>query len=160
MTDICEIVEEFWDELDSSPYVMIGIPSQNAHSIPMHVAFDKTELNTLFLYTKTGNRLVEGMARDPMAMAQFVSKNHDFFACLHGRLSRVEDRAVIDRFWSNAVEAWYEGGKEDPALVMLRFDIRDTEMWEADMSVKGMFKLLTGKTIEPEEAGAHAELAM
>lgn len=160
MTDTCEIIEEFWSKLDASPYLMIGIPTQNAHSEPMNVVFDKEFTNTLFIYTSIDNRLVEGMTRDPQAMAQYVSKGHDFFACLQGRLSRVTDDAIIDRFWSNSVEAWYENGRQDPKLVMLRFDIADAEMWETDMSIGGLFKLLTGNKVEPSETAKHAELAM
>ncbi|MGF1549330.1 MAG: pyridoxamine 5'-phosphate oxidase family protein [Sphingomonadaceae bacterium] len=160
MTDRCEIVEDFWEQLDKSPNIMIGIPGRDAHSEPMHVFFDKEITNCLFIYTSRGNRLLEGMATDPVAMAQFVGKGHDFFACLRGRLGEVTDNGLIDRFWSNAVEAWFDKGRHDPDLVMLRFDIESAEFWEADMGIKGMFKMLTGQTIEREEAGAHAEMAM
>ena len=160
MTETCEIIEEFWEALDKSPFLMIGLPAQDAHSEPMNVVFDKDYTNALFIYTSIDNRLVEGMRADPKAMAQFASKGHDFWACLSGRLSRVTDDAIIDRFWDNTVEAWYEQGRQDPKLVMLRFDISDAEMWEGDMSAKGLFKLLTGKPIREREAMGHTEVAM
>lgn len=159
-TETCDIIEEFWEELDKSPYVMIGLPAQNAHSEPMHVVFDKDLPNALFIYTSIDNRLVEGMAQSPYAMAQFVSKGHDFFGCLRGQLTRVTRDEIIDRFWSNSVEAWYEEGRQDPKLAMLRFAIEDAEFWESDMSAKGLFKLLTGRNIDRQDAGGHAEVAM
>lgn len=161
MTDpTCEIVEEFWEALDKSPYLMIGLPAQDAHSEPMNVVFDKDYTNALFIYTSVDNRLVQGMAQSPYAMAQYVSKGHDFYGCLRGRLSRVTSDEIIDRFWSNSVEAWYDEGRQDPKLVMLRFDIENAEFWESDMTAKGLFKLLTGKKIEEGEAIKHAEVSM
>ena len=54
------------------------------------------------------------------AIATFASKNHELFATVHGRLTAQNDRAVIDRLWNTYVAAWYEDGKDDPKLVLLR----------------------------------------
>jgi len=54
------------------------------------------------------------------------------------------------------VEAWFPGGKSDPNLLMLRFEIDDAEVWTADMGVSGYLKMLTGSAIQPSEAGEHA----
>ena len=53
-------------------------------------------------------------------IATFTSKGHDLFATVHGRLSLDNDRAVIDRLWNCYVAAWYERGKDDPKLALLR----------------------------------------
>lgn len=44
--------------------------------------------------------------------------------------SKENDRAVIDRLWNAYVAAWYEGGKDDPKLVLLRFDAERAQIWE------------------------------
>ena len=67
----------------------------------------------------TLNRLAKGGD----AMAQFVSKGHDFFACLSGTARIDNDRGMIDKLWSKQAEAWFPGGKADPNLALLRFDI-------------------------------------
>jgi len=38
---------------------------------------------------------------------------------------------------------------------MLRFELNDAEIWDADPSLKGVFKMLTGKNVQPEEMGNH-----
>ena len=50
------------------------------------------------------------------AVATFASKGHDLFATTH------KDRATIDRLWNRFVAAWFEGGKDDPKLALLRLD--------------------------------------
>src|SRR3546814_8861430 len=73
-------------------------------------------------------------------MAQFAAKGHELFACISGTLVSESDRTVLDKLWSNSIAAWYEGGKDDPKLVLLRFDLDDAEIWTADPGIKGMFK--------------------
>ena len=94
------------------------------------------------------------------AMVQFASKGHDLFACLAGTLRPETDRAVLDKLWNNGIAAWYAGGKEDPKLVLLRFDLDDAEIWTADPGIKGMLKLATGMTMKEGELGEHAKVAL
>jgi general stress protein 26 len=54
------------------------------------------------------------------------------------------DRAVIDRLWNRFVAVWYEGGKDDPKLVLLRFDAEHAEIWLNESSIFTGIKLLMG----------------
>jgi general stress protein 26 len=89
-------------------------------------------------------------------MIQFAAKGHDFFACLHGQIAQDTDRAQIDTLWNKQVEAWFPGGKDDPNLALLRFDLDSAELWETDMSLSGKVKMLFGGKIESDEEGSHA----
>jgi len=135
---------------------MLARTGGNDHAKPMTVHFDKDYCNTLFIYTQVKSDLAPGGP----AMMQVIGKGHKLFACIAGTLSTVTDRAMIDRFWSNQVEAWYDQGKDDPDLLMLKFDMADAEIWEADPGVKGLFKMLTGATMKEGEMGDHAEVAL
>lgn len=156
------IIHDFYSALDDSPIVMIGLPEQDAHSEPMRVHFDKGLPDKLFIYTRKDNRLVQGMRTfGDAAMLQFVSKGHDFFACIHAELSKVDDATLIDRFWSKGVDAWFDGGKSDPAMQMLQADLKEAEFWGADMSVGTVIKMALGMHIEPSEVeGQHAEVRL
>lgn len=151
-----EIRKRFWKAFEDSPFIMVGLESEHQHSVPMTAQLDKDADREFWFYTAKDNRLAKGGP----AMAQFVAKGHDLFACVRGRLVEESDPAVIDRYWSRQVEAWYPQGRSDPSLLMLRFELDDAEVWLADMSVKGLFKLLTGDDIREEERGNHAELTL
>jgi general stress protein 26 len=147
-----KIRTEFWESFSDSPFIMLGLEGSNEHSEPMTAQLDKEANHAIWFYAARSNRVAKGGS----AMAQFASKGHDVFACLSGTLVEESDRAVFDKHWSKPVEAWFPGGKDDPQLMMLRFDIADAEVWTADLSIKGKFKLLTGAEIRSEEAGKHA----
>lgn len=147
-----EVAETFIGKLKDSPFVMIGLEHGDAHSEPMTAQIDDDLPNTLFFFAGKDNRLAEGGA----ANAQFVAKGHDFFACLDGHVSTHNDRAEIDKLWNTQVEAWFPGGKDDPNLALLRFDIDSAELWETDISLSGRVKMLFGGTIKADESSSHA----
>lgn len=147
---------DFWKALEASPFLMVKLTGEHTHALPMTAQLDKHASHAFWFYTSKDSRLAAGGS----AMAQFSSKGHDLFACVSGTLREETDAAVIDRYWSNQVEAWYEGGRNDPNLLMLRFDLYDAEIWTMDMGVKGLFKLVTGKPIDPQDAGRHAQVAL
>ncbi|MEP1384872.1 MAG: pyridoxamine 5'-phosphate oxidase family protein [Paraglaciecola sp.] len=106
-------------------------------------------------YTKTDNRIAEGGP----AMAQFSSLDHNFFACISGLLVKETNQEVINRYWSKPVEAWYEKGRDDRSLLMMRFELKSAEMWAVAPSVVEMLKLTSGSTISPAEMGGHQKIA-
>lgn len=146
-----EIAAKFLDKLKSSPFVMIGL-NDGQHSEPMTAQIDDDQPNTLFFFAGRDNRIASG----GQAMAQFVGKGHDFFACLSGHVIKDNDPAQIDKLWNNQVEAWFPEGKSDPNLTLLRFDINSAELWETDISLSGRVKMLFGGTIRPDESSSHA----
>jgi general stress protein 26 len=146
-----EIAAKFLEKLRSSPFVMIGL-IDGEHSEPMTAQIDDDQPNTLFFFAGRDNRIAKGGD----AMAQFVGKGHDFFACLAGSVTTENDPAQIDKLWNNQVEAWFPGGKQDPNLTLLRFDIDSAELWETDISISGRVKMLFGGTIHGDESSSHA----
>ncbi|KQM64955.1 general stress protein [Sphingomonas sp. Leaf17] len=146
-----EIAAKFLDKLKSSPFVMLGL-MDGQHSEPMTAQLDDDQPNTLFFFAGKDNRAAKGGD----AMVQFVAKGHDFFGCLAGALSQHNDAAQIDKLWNNQVEAWFPGGKTDPNLTLLRFDVDSAELWETDISLSGKLKMLFGGTITSDESSSHA----
>lgn len=149
-----DIRKKMWEALASKPNVMLSLQGSNDHSEPMHVQLDKNADSEFWFFTTKTNRVAKGGP----AMVHFSSKGHDIFACIRGTLV-VENRAeVIDKYWSNPVSAWYDEGRDDPQLLVMRMELQDAEIWSADPSVKGMFKLLTGQKVDPDQMGDHAKV--
>ena len=153
MADIAELKQHLWSKMADSPFLMIGL-TDGGHSEPLTAQLDKDQVDTIFFFVGKDNRLAKGGA----AMAQFVSKGHDYFACMAGTARVDNDFAQIDKLWNTQVEAWFPGGKQDPDLALLRFDIDSAELWETDMSMSGKLKMLFGAKIRAGESGSHAQV--
>jgi general stress protein 26 len=153
MTDVAKLKKDLWSKLASSPFLMVGL-EEGGHSVPLTAQLDEDQVDTLFFFVGKDNRLAKGGA----AMAQFVAKGHDYFACISGAIRIDNDFAQIDKLWNNQVEAWFPGGKDDANLALLRFDIDNAELWETDMSFTGKVKMLFGGKVRSDEAGSHAKV--
>jgi hypothetical protein len=58
------------------------------------------------------------------------------------------------------VAAWYPLGKEDPTLVLLKFDAQRAEIWRHESSVFAGVKLLFGSEPRKERANDVAEIRL
>jgi general stress protein 26 len=140
---------KFWKALQSDMTMMLRLDGvEDGHARPM-TAHIEEERSPIWFFTAKDNTIVQNLAKGDRAIATFASKGHDLFATVHGRLALDNDRAVIDRLWNRFVAAWYEGGKDDPKLALLRLDAERAEIWADASSFVAGIKLLLG--IDPKE---------
>jgi len=147
MTDNAEIEAKFWKAVRSDRTMMLGLPGvENGHSQPMTAQLDgKAERGPIWFFASKDADFVTAMGPSHRAVAHFVSKGHDLFASVDGEIFADNDRAVIDRLWNPMVAAWYEGGKADPKLQLLRFDPKDGQVWLNAHSLVAGIKMLLGR---------------
>jgi general stress protein 26 len=55
---------------------------------------------------------------------------------------------VVDRLWNKFVAAWFEGGKDDPKLALLRLDPDQGQVWMNGSSLVAGARMLLG--IDPK----------
>lgn len=120
--------EQLFDEIDRIHAGMLGIEGSHMHMQPMAPQLDR-QTATIWFFTKTDADIVDAVV--PGARAHFcvVGKDHDYHACVAGRIMVRKDPTKIDEYWSSVVEAWFDHGKDDPKLTMLALEIEDVEIW-------------------------------
>lgn len=152
MTDDSEITVAFWASLRSDRTVMLGLDNFNPPTLrPMTALMDSDrDGGPIWFFTSNDSAIVQGMALREEAIFTFASKGHDVFATVQGALSRSVDRGVIDRLWNPTIAAWYQGGKEDPAMAVLRLDPMTAEIWRDESSLFSGLRMLLG--VDPQEA--------
>ncbi|WP_421996464.1 pyridoxamine 5'-phosphate oxidase family protein [Reyranella sp.] len=139
-----ELEEKFWSALESDRTVMLGLDGvEDGHARPMTAQLDGGR-GPIWFFTARDNALVQKLPQGNRAIATFAAKDHDLFATLHGAVSIDTSRANIDRLWNRFIAAWYKGGKDDPNLVLLRFDAEKAEVWLDASSIVAGIKMLLG----------------
>jgi general stress protein 26 len=139
-----ELEAKFWKALKSDMTMMLGLDGvEDGHARPM-TAQAEGDRGPIWFFTSNDNALVQKLGKGNRAIATFTSKGHDLFATLHGSLKLDNDRAAIDRLWNRYVAAWYEGGKDDPKLALLRLDAERAEIWLDASSLVAGIKMLFG----------------
>ena len=160
MTDKNDIEQKFWKALHSDRTVMLGLRDvKGGHAQPMTLAFEDDESRgPLYIFTANDTDLARALGDGAGAIAHFASKGHDLFAAIDGQLEPFNDRATIDRLWNPYVGAWFESGKSDPKLLLLRFDPVDAQVWLNENSLFAGIKLLLGRDPKKEYADKTADL--
>lgn len=144
-----ELEAKFWKALRSDMTVMLGLYGvEEGHTRPM-TAQVEGDHGPLWFFTAKDTAIIEHLGESHRAVLTFASKGHDLFASLHGSLSINNDRAAIERLWNPFVAAWYEEGKDDPKLALLRLDPESAEIWENGSSLVAGVKALLG--IDPKK---------
>jgi general stress protein 26 len=145
-----ELEAKFWKALKSDMTMMLGLDGvEDGHARPM-TALLEGDRPPIWFFTSRDNEIVQQLGGGGnRAIAIFASKDHGLFATVHGCLTAQNDRAVIDRLWNTYVAAWYEDGKDDPKLVLLRLDAERAQIWENATTLFAGIKLLFGA--DPKE---------
>jgi general stress protein 26 len=139
-----ELEAKFWKALEDDRTVMLGLPGVDGGHLRPMTALVERERAPFWIFTARDTELARQLEHPQQAVAAFTAKGHGLFATAHGMLQIDNDRAVIDRLWNPYVAAWYEGGKEDPRLTLLRFDAEHAEVWLNGSSLLAGVKLLFG----------------
>jgi general stress protein 26 len=135
---------------------MLQLDADPDSAAPMTASLDKDANSAIWFFAGRDSR----WAQMGPATATFASKGHDVFARFHGVLSEETDRARLDKQWSNFVEAWFPGGKDDPNLLFLRMDLGDASIWAGDLGALATAKMALGMDVRDETAGKHVETAL
>ena len=142
-----ELEARFWTALRKDMTVMLGLGSEIEYR-PMTAQFlDDDNHGPAWFFTSTDTDLGKHVqnAGAQEASFHFVSKGHDIWATVSGALQADQNRAVIDKLWNSYVSAWYEGGKDDPKLLLIRMDLRHAKIWKDGSSLVAYALTLLGR---------------
>lgn len=156
-----EIETKFWKALKSDMTLMLGLSGvEEGHAQPMTAQLDEDRPGSIWFFTSKDTDLAEAMGARHEAVAHFADKGHDLFATLQGDLVVDNDPATIDRLWNRFVAAWFEGGKEDPKLLLIRFDPDRAQIWLNENSLFAGVKLLLGSDPKKDYQDKVADVRM
>ena len=147
MTDARDLETKFWKALRSDRTLMIGLSGvEDGLGQPMTAQVEEDgDRHTVWIFTAKDTDFAEAVGVRHRAVAHFVDKGHDLFAAIEGELVVDNDRAAIERLWNPYVAAWFKGGKDDPNLQLLRFEMEDAQIWLNENSLFAGAKMLLGR---------------
>ena len=144
-----ELESKFWKFLQSDMTLMVGLNGiEDGHTRPMTAQVPDAR-GPIWFFTSKDTAIAKNVGSGARAIATFASKDHSLFATIHGHVRLDNDRATVDRLWNRFVAAWFEGGKDDPKLALLRLDPERAEIWEDASSLLSGIKLMLGA--DPKE---------
>jgi len=143
-----KLESKLWKAIKDDRTVMLGLAGvEDGHSQPMtaQILHDEDERGPIWFFTSKDSDLVRALGESHRAIVHFSARGHDLFASLHGVLSLDNDRRIIDELWNPFIAAWYEGGKDDPKLQLMRLDPEHAQVWLNENNLWAAVKLLLGR---------------
>lgn len=161
MPSAAEMKAKFWNALESDRTIMLGLQgNEDVHPRPM-TAMVEDESGPIWFFTANDTEIPRAVGSAAgRAVATFGSKGHDLFATVHGTVRVDNDPAKIDKFWNSYVAAWFEGGKNDPKVTLLRLDPEHAEIWLDESSFLAGIKMLLGADPKEEYKDKVAEVGL
>lgn len=130
MSDAREI---FWKRLEDVNAGMLGVAGDR-RPVPMSHYAD-ADGSALWFMTAEGTDLVAAAQVGPKDADYIIaSGGNGLYARLSGHLSLSSDAAKLDEIWNAVAAAWFEDGKRDPDIRLLKFALTDAEVWATTKS--------------------------
>ena len=156
MTDADRLKHKFWTALADSPFLFLQLDGDPRTAVPMTAQLDSDAKGSIWFFTGRDHHLAAGGP----TTATFADKGHDLFARFTGTLTEETDGARLEEEWSPAVAAWFPQGRNDPNLLMLRMDLGEAEIWNADIGFIDAAKMAFGFDVRDETADDHIETTL
>lgn len=158
MTDTQDLHQAFWDRLDSLDAGMLGL-SDDRRFIPMSHYTDRDAGKLWFITAKETDlaKSLSGSERDAMHIVCDSGKG--LFTRIEGRLSLADDPAKLDELWNAVASSWFEDGRDDSDIQLLRFDLAAAETWITGGSMAFLYQIAKSKaTGDKPDLGEHITL--
>jgi general stress protein 26 len=152
--DPAELKEKFWSAMAESSLVMLQLDGDQDSAAPMTAQLDKDADSAIWFFTGSKSRFA---ALGP-ATVTYQSQGHDIFCRFSGILSEETSRERLDMQWSNFVEAWFPGGKDDPNLLMMRMDLGAASIWAGKLGIINTARMMLGIDVSKKTEGGYAEV--
>lgn len=125
---------QMFDQLGKVKAGMLVVDDSGQHPQPMAPHVDR-DAGVIWFITARSTDLAQAAGHGAKAGGgrigsfTFIGKNDDYYASMRGPLDQVDDEAMIDELWTAQAAAWFEKGREDHEVTLLRFTLQDAEIW-------------------------------
>lgn len=122
-----------FDVLDGVRAGMLGLVGGGEGLQPM-THFPDADAGVIWFISSTDTDLVQSLGLGEDAQYVVIAEDHAAHISLRGKLYQVHNSAKLDELWGPFVSAWFEGGRDDPRVALMRFDPEIAEIWASSAS--------------------------
>lgn len=102
---------------------------QYIHSVPMSRQEVDDQGNIWYLFS-SDSLTYDNLQNDKRVSILFSQPSDYNFLNVHGTAEIYQDKARIDKYWNKFMEAWFEKGKDDPHIRVLKVNVKDANYWD------------------------------
>ncbi|AWH85720.1 general stress protein [Flavobacterium album] len=96
---------------------------------PMGLADIDDDGNLWFISSKKSNKNFE-ISHDDEVQLIFAKNSDSHFLSIFGKAVIYKDKSHIDDVWTPMAKAWFEEGKDDPDVTVIKVEPKDAYYWD------------------------------
>lgn len=146
----------FWDRLPDATAGMLSTDESPARPMA-HIT--REDDGALWFITADGTDIAKDAKHGRDAVFMTACRHAQIYSRTEGTLSYETDEAKIDELWSPFAAAWFEDGRQDDDICLVKFTPRKAEVWGTDGSAKYLFEMAKANLTENQpDAGEHGHV--
>lgn len=131
MTDTTSEFEKVGELVSQARFAFVTTSATDGRLLSRPLAvLDRDFDGDLYFFTEDPSSKTDQVAADSHVNASMQSG--DSYLSIAGTASVTRDQALIDELWNPYAEAWFEQGREDPAVALLKVHADSAEYWTVD----------------------------
>ncbi len=146
----------FWERAKDIAAGMLSAP--NAPPRPMgHTARPKD--GALWFITAADTDIAAAAQSGSTAQYTLACMHSQLYATVEGTLSIEKSKEKLDEIWSPMAAMWFEDGREDDKIRLVRFAPKTAEIWATDGSARTLYEMAKAAvTDDPPSPGTHGSV--
>lgn len=124
-----EKLKEMVDKIDIGMMCSFPADSDYPHSIPMSRQEVDEEGNIWFIFSSESDTH-QHLSRNPRVSLLYAHVGDYNFLSVNGTAEISRDPERVDKYWNKMIEAWFEKGKEDPRIRVLKVTPGEAHYWD------------------------------
>ena len=133
-----DLKDEFWSQLKSVRAGLLSADSERP--VPMSPYADKDE-KAIWFITARGSAADRASKSGGEAAFYVADSKAHLYANVFGKLTEVNDSQKLDEIWSAVASAWFEDGRDDSAVQLVKFTPHEAEVWSGDGGASFLYEI-------------------
>lgn len=131
MTDTTTEFEQVGKLISKARFAFVTTSTSDGRLLSRPLAIQERDFDgDLYFFTEDPSPKTEQIATDSHVNVSLQAG--DDYLSIAGTASVTRDQALIDELWNPYAEAWFENGREDPAVALLKVHADSAEYWSVD----------------------------
>ncbi|WP_126974361.1 pyridoxamine 5'-phosphate oxidase family protein [Gynurincola endophyticus] len=122
-------LKEMIDKIDIGMLCSNIAGSDYVHAVPMSRQEVDEQGNIWFLFSSESETYHNLQQNDKVSVLYSDIKGYNFLS-INGTAEVSRDEARIEKYWNKMIEAWFERGKEDPRIRVLKVTPAEAHYWD------------------------------
>ncbi|MFP7673337.1 pyridoxamine 5'-phosphate oxidase family protein [Marivita sp. S0852] len=137
MTDT--LTDTFWKNMSKIHVILLG--TDNGNPVPM-APLARQDDNAIWFITSADHDTFKAAKTGQEAKIYLGDSAGNMYGTIKGHLSASDDSDKLDDLWTPMAGAWFENGREDDSVRLMKYTPTEAEIWASDGMAKHLFETI------------------